>query len=241
MNALAWYDLLASTYDATALEDPFYRRPRREAIDKLELTEGGLVVDLFCGPGINFEPLSARLGGAGRIVGLDGSAGMLAKARAVAERLERGGRLAGIELLRVDFTTDAGLRAVEDAILRHRARSYLFTLGLTCLPNHQELVRAVYDAAPEGSVFSMLDIYSARRSLGAKYLNWIGAADCGRRVWQGLEDRASGFDLEEFRPFKVLGLPVLDASVVVARGRKPVRAAGIERGRPAGGGAPGAI
>ena len=38
------------------------------------------LMDLFCGTGVNFEPLLAGIEATGRLVGVNGSAGMLARA-----------------------------------------------------------------------------------------------------------------------------------------------------------------
>lgn len=223
VNPIDWYDLIAGAYDAATVRDRFYRTPRRAAIERLVPGSGDVVLDVFCGPGVNFEPLGERIGAAGRIVGIDGSAGMLEQADRLAARLERepfeGGGPA-IGLRRADLATDAGIRAVEHAIEEYRPRRFLFTLGLTCLANHRDLTRRMYAAAPPGSTFSLMDIHSDRPTLGALYLNWIGAADCSRPVWEGLEERADGFGLETFRPFEVFGARVLDVSVIVAWGRK---------------------
>ena len=99
---------------------------------------------------------------------------------------------------------------------RKEPRNVFFSLGLTCLANYQEFLSVVFDASPSGTYFSIMDVYSDRLTLGARFINWIGAADCRRPVWRVLEQRSQSFAWQEFRPFKVLHV-----SVVVASGRKP--------------------
>lgn len=61
--------------------------PGRLAMERLELAGGERVLDVGCGTGPTTLELATRVGTAGRVVGLDISAGMLAEARARAERL----------------------------------------------------------------------------------------------------------------------------------------------------------
>ena len=78
-----------------------YREARAAAIEALQLQPGDRVVDLFCGTGVNFEPLLAGVGPTGCVIGVDGSEGMLARAR---RRIARHNLPADrIDLRRVDF------------------------------------------------------------------------------------------------------------------------------------------
>jgi hypothetical protein len=126
-------------------------------------------------------------------------------------------------LLRADVTTDAGLHRLIGAIRRHDATAFLFSLGLTCLTDWRAVFAAVYEAAPVGARFSILDVHSPQLTPGARFLNWIGRADVRRPVWEELEQRGWDLRKETRRPFGVFGIEVLDASVVVASGRKPAR------------------
>lgn len=72
------YDRGARRYDlVTAIVD----RPRRLAIERLDLRPGETVLDIACGTGVNFERLLAGVGQSGSVIGIDISAGMLAEAR----------------------------------------------------------------------------------------------------------------------------------------------------------------
>lgn len=211
---LSWYDAVAALYDLGTFGDWFYQAARREAIKQLQLTRGDAVMDFFCGTGVNFEGLREQVGPAGTVIGADGSAAMLKRARPRAAR-------DAVSLLRADFSTRPGRHRLAKAARQQDPAAYLFTLGLTCLPGWRAFFAAVYEAASAGARFAIMDVYSPRLTLGARYLNWVGAADCRRPVWEVLAERSANFRKEMRRPFRLFGAEVLDASVVVASGRKP--------------------
>lgn len=55
---------------------------RRRSIAALDLRPGDRVLEMGCGPGNGFAALRAEVGPEGRVVGVDSSAGMVARARA---------------------------------------------------------------------------------------------------------------------------------------------------------------
>ena len=78
------YDRLAPVYDV-ATELVFHRmlglgRLRDRTIDRLGDVAGAAVLDVGCGTGNNWPRLVPRVGPSGRVVGIDWSAGMLARA-----------------------------------------------------------------------------------------------------------------------------------------------------------------
>ena len=78
--------------------------PMREtAIDRLDLETGDRVLEIGCGPGVNFERLRSEIGESGDLVALDYSPEMVTKAR---ERVERNG-WENVEVRRADATTAA--------------------------------------------------------------------------------------------------------------------------------------
>jgi demethylmenaquinone methyltransferase/2-methoxy-6-polyprenyl-1,4-benzoquinol methylase len=79
------YEQLAPAYDR--LVRPAARL-RRLAVDRLELKLGDSVLDVGCGTGLSFSLIGERIGPEGRLIGVDLSPDMLAKAR---ERVERHG------------------------------------------------------------------------------------------------------------------------------------------------------
>jgi SAM-dependent methyltransferase len=76
--ALAQYRHRAEGYDAElAIFEPI----RSQSIDLLGLHRGDTVLDVGCGTGLSFEALHHRVGRKGRIVGIEQSPEMMAKAR----------------------------------------------------------------------------------------------------------------------------------------------------------------
>ncbi len=212
-NTLAWYDRLAVLYDLLTLRDRPYRRARELAIQMLELQEGDVVVDLFCGTGVNFAAILRRIGPTGRIIGVDGSAGMLAKAR---RRIQRNGwNPDQIELVKQDL---GACRADSLASILPEGciPKVLITLALTVFPNYEDVVDCIFTAMPEGTRFALMEVYAPPRARGVKLLNFIGAADCSRRVWEPFKARAARYQ-EIQRPFPSL---YIQATLVIATGVK---------------------
>ena len=77
--ALAQYRRRAGVYD---LELALFEPIRREAIARLGLRPGDVVLDLGCGTGLSLEMLRAGVGAKGRIIGIEQSPQMLERARA---------------------------------------------------------------------------------------------------------------------------------------------------------------
>jgi ubiquinone/menaquinone biosynthesis C-methylase UbiE len=78
-RAIEQYRRLAPSYDVMARAGMRYRR---KAVELLELRHGEIVVDVACGSGLNFESIIERIGPEGRLIGIDLSPDMLARARA---------------------------------------------------------------------------------------------------------------------------------------------------------------
>lgn len=208
-----WYDEFSPLYDFGTFGDCFYRKARKSAIAQLALRPGATVFDIFCGTGVNFPLIRKEVGKDGMIVGVDGSGGMLNRARARGERL--GLADTQLSLVRADLASREGIDRLRAGIRDAQPGHLLFTLGLTCLENWRGFFDEVIDVAPDGARVSIMDVYSRQLTFGARFINWIGAADCRRPVWEALAHRAESFAWHEFRPFKVL-----DVSVFVAGGAK---------------------
>lgn len=78
LQALQQYRARADRYDSELA--PF-EPLRREAIGRLRLQPGEVVLDVGCGTGLSFEPLIERLGRHGRVVGIEQCPEMMARAR----------------------------------------------------------------------------------------------------------------------------------------------------------------
>lgn len=71
----------ARFYDLLVRPLPLFERLRQRAVARLDLRPGETVVDLGCGTGLSFELLERGVGPSGRIIGVELTPEMLAKAR----------------------------------------------------------------------------------------------------------------------------------------------------------------
>ena len=108
-RALEQYRHAARGYDRHMW---FARGTHREAVARLELEPGQVVLDVACGTGLNFEAIEAGIGPDGHLIGLDLSPEMLAVAR---ERVEAAG-WRNVTLVQA-AAEDASLPAAPDALL----------------------------------------------------------------------------------------------------------------------------
>ena len=72
------YDISANLYYLIGFREQAYRR---QAVAALNLQSGDTVVEIGCGTGLNFPLLQHTVGSTGRIIGVDLTDAMLAKAR----------------------------------------------------------------------------------------------------------------------------------------------------------------
>ncbi|GLZ46776.1 hypothetical protein Acsp06_29610 [Actinomycetospora sp. NBRC 106375] len=92
-----WWDLVSPVHGSAGGQTT---RVAEVALTHLALGPGAVVLDLGCGSGAALSTLSAAVGPTGRVVGIDHSPKMLARADAVV----RGNGLANVELRRADAT-----------------------------------------------------------------------------------------------------------------------------------------
>jgi SAM-dependent methyltransferase len=111
----------------------------------LALTGGETVLELACGPGVNFPLLVRAIGPAGGLVGLDYSEEMLAAAR---ERARDAG-WRNVELVQGDAATvELPLESFDAA---------LCIVGLSVVPDHEGAIERVRAALKGGGRFVVLD------------------------------------------------------------------------------------
>jgi demethylmenaquinone methyltransferase/2-methoxy-6-polyprenyl-1,4-benzoquinol methylase len=82
-SGAGYYDLTTIAFRLLGLRMKAYRL---QAIKKLSLQRGDSVIELGCGTGLNFSFLMERIGPEGRLIGVDLSPGMLARARLKVEK-----------------------------------------------------------------------------------------------------------------------------------------------------------
>jgi ubiquinone/menaquinone biosynthesis C-methylase UbiE len=172
------YDRSARRYDlVTRLLD----RPRRLALERLRLSEGETALDIACGTGLNLASLRDAVGQSGRVVGVDISAGMLARAH---ERIRTAG-WENVELIE-GAVGHVELPAADAAL-------FSFTHDVLRIPG---AVASVVDALrPGGRVATAGVKYAPRWALpvnGAVRLvapRFITTTEGLARPWSHLEER----------------------------------------------------
>ncbi len=118
-RAIEKYRHRARWYDAVVARSS--RGLRRRAVELLELREGQIVLDVACGTGLSFGAIEHRIGPEGRLIGIDLSPDMLAKAR---ERADRQGWRnvtlveAPVEKAEIPVQADAALSVLTHDVMR---------------------------------------------------------------------------------------------------------------------------
>ncbi len=141
------YDRMADSYDTwlTGFRLLGLGRWRSRLINELKLSTGDTVVDLCCGGGQNFELLQDAIGPDGHIIGIDLSAGMLAKAQAEAVRLG----IRDIELIQGD---------VGDYELSPGIDGVISTFGLEMVPSYPQIIERVNTNLNENGRLGLLGL-----------------------------------------------------------------------------------
>ena len=167
------------------------KRLRRETITALRLQPGQTVLDIGCGTGRNFPLILKKIGPTGKLVGVDYTADMLARAR---ERVEREG-WKNVELVR-DDAARIDLGQTFDAALS--------TLAISVIPDdHGALDRMRAHVKPGGRL-AIGDAKRSSRWYGRPF-NWVanllGAGAAGmmsRNPWEHLEVMLNDFHYAEW-------------------------------------------
>lgn len=118
---------------------------RDELISQLALEDGDTVLEIGCGPGVNFSTIRNAIGESGALVAVDYSPEMVKKAT---ERIENQG-WENVEVIRADATT-AALGGPYDAAIS--------TLALSVMPDVKRTVQNVHSTLKPGAPLGVLDI-----------------------------------------------------------------------------------
>jgi ubiquinone/menaquinone biosynthesis C-methylase UbiE len=182
---IATYRKKARHYDVTCRLYPAPGYPQRaqrlRAVQALGLHPGDRVVDIACGTGLNFPLIEAAIGPAGRIVGVDLTDAMLARARdRVAANGWRNVSLVQADAAGFDFPAEV------DAILS--------TYALSQVPECAQVIAHGAAALAGGGRWVVLDLkvpdYTPQwlAQLGTAVVRRFAAADewVTRRPWEAI-------------------------------------------------------
>ena len=175
----ALYDRTARHYDATSflyrLSGIEYRR--KQLIEAMGLPRGATVVDIGTGTGTNLKRLSKSVGEEGKVIGVDLSPGMLAKARTKARRLMN------VELVECD-SRDFEFPAQLDGLIS--------TFSLEFVPEYESVIERAAGSMRRGAPLALMGLKYPER-----WPDWM--ADAG--IWL---NRSFGVnrDHKDFKPWK---------------------------------------
>jgi ubiquinone/menaquinone biosynthesis C-methylase UbiE len=172
------YDLTSRLYPAPGYPQ---QAQRLRAVRALGLRLGDSVIDVACGTGLNFPLLEQAIGPEGRIVGVDLTDAMLARAR---NRIEANG-WSNVSLVQAD-ATDFAFPPEVDAILS--------TYALSQVPGCVQVISHGAAALSGGARFVVLDLKVPDRTprwlaqLGSAAVRPFASIDewIARRPWEAI-------------------------------------------------------
>lgn len=135
------YDFTVQLYRLLGFRMDAYRE---QAIESLHLKAGDTVVDIACGTGANFPLLQEKVGQGGKIVGVDFTDAMLAKAR---ERVEKQ-QWRNVELVWSDAASYPFPETVDGVIS---------TFAIIYVPEFDQVIRNGSRSLAAGGRFVVLD------------------------------------------------------------------------------------
>src|SRR5579859_6452294 len=166
-------------------------RLRRRTIDCLHLQPGQTVLDLACGTGRNFPLILEKLGPAGRLVGVDYTFAMLARAR---QRVERE-TLENVELIQADAAR---------IDLQRRFDAALCTLAIGVIPDYRSALDRMLAHVNPGGRLAISDGKRSSLWYGRPFNWWADLAGHGagevmsRQPWESLRGMVDNFQYEEW-------------------------------------------
>ncbi len=186
---MAWYDVFSWFYDLSL--ERLYRSYRDEAVAALNPAAGSTVIDLACGTGQNLPHLIAAMGDGGRVIGVDFSAGMLARAKKRVQKaqwqhvtlLERDAR----ELTASDLEAACGGPVAVDGVL--------CALGLSVIPDWERVFEQTFALLRPGGRYVIFDVHAERWVPQTSIVQLMARADLKRKVWEPLEACSTDFEL----------------------------------------------
>lgn len=190
---MGWYDLFSRVYDRSL--EPLYREARVRAAEALRLGPGLTVLDAPTGTGQSLPALAPPVLPGGRVVGIDGSAGMLARAKA---RVEAAG-LSHVTLLQSDVhavdealvagvagATPPGASSGGSARAGQVDRLHIF-LGLSAFPRWEDAFDNLWARLAPGGRCVIVDVHADPLGLQGRMVNLVARADIRRETWGALQ------------------------------------------------------
>jgi ubiquinone/menaquinone biosynthesis C-methylase UbiE len=182
---IATYRKKAKHYDTTSRLYPVPGYPQQaqrvRTVEALRLRPGDSVVDVACGTGLNFSLIERAIGPAGRILGVDLTDAMLARAQ---HRIETNG-WRNVSLVQAD-AADFEFPTEVDAIVSTYALSHVSECGI--------VIARGADALSRGGRWAVLDLKAPDNAprwlahLGVALARHFGSIDewVARRPWEAL-------------------------------------------------------
>jgi S-adenosylmethionine-diacylgycerolhomoserine-N-methlytransferase len=205
---MPWYDTFSNIYDSTV--ELVYKKYRSQVAEQLHLKPNAVVLDLACGTGPNHPHLLERMSGAGLIIAVDYSAGMIERAR---KKSQRNG-WNNIVFIQQD-ANQLSLQDIENAVGRPvQIDSVVVTLGLSVTPNWQDVFAATFDLLVPGGRYVIFDIHTTNWVPQTWLVKVLAQADTYRQSWKALEACSEDFTFEYLpgsahvhggRPFVAVG------------------------------------
>ena len=191
-DAEHYYDRFSLVYDVLS-PDWYYRKPRKFAIEVLQLKEGQTVLNLPVGTGQNLNYFQDYLKDSGKIIGIDLSEGMLSKAR----RKVVEGDWSNVELIKAPATAINAdwIKARYGTPLQFDA--ILCDLGLSGFPDWQSIIDNLLSLLRPGGTIAVMDWYIDKPGLRAELIKWIGGGEVDRPLYQYLAERVTDFKVDD--------------------------------------------
>lgn len=204
------YDFLAPAYDRVF--KPVFRPYRWRALKRLPDLTNAAVLDLACGTGLNFPTLAERIGGRGKIIGVDISSRMLACAQ---RRVDRES-LPNVTLIQMN-AAEISIAALKAYVGITSVDFILSTYGFTSMRDWRTAFRLSWVLLKQGGGYLIHDVDGQKRNLHTRAVELATHSHFANKVWEPLQAECIDFRMDYLDPSAHL----FGGRLFVACGRKP--------------------